>query len=461
MIRRLAALATLLAGLAAAPVARPAEATEPPPAATSAEAPARGAPLPPLRALPPPPAAASGASGAIDPVAATRAYLDELSPGAKARSDAYFEGGYWLLLWDFLVGAAFSLLLLGTGLSARMRDLAERRIRWRALQPAGYWAQFAVLGALATLPYTIYRDHLREHRYGLSNLTLGGFLGEQAKGLLVEVLLGGVAAVILYAVVRRVGRAWWAWGTAATIGIALVVELIAPVLIVPLFNAPRRLADARVTAPILSLARANGIAANEVWEIDASRQSTRVSANVSGLLGTERITLNDNLLRRCSLEEIEAVMGHELGHAVLQHVEVELLELGLVILLGFRLVAALFERLRARREATWGVRGIADPAGLPLVTLLFSAYMLLMTPVVNGISRVAEAQADVFGLNAARQPDGFARATLLLSEYRKLEPGPLEEAIFYDHPSGRTRILAAMRWKAEHPETWSRAAPPR
>ena len=408
----------------------------------------------PLVAAPAVPAAASGASGAIDVEAATRAYLDELTPAQKARSDAYFEGGYWLQLWGFLYGAGLALLLLQTGLSARLRDVAER-LRWRWLQPAAYWALYLLAITLLGAPFAVYQDWWRERQYGLSNLTLGGWLGEQAKGLLIGLLLGGLGVAILYAVVRRVGRTWWLWGAAVAMALQVVGAVIAPVAIAPIFNDPRRLADQRVTGPVLALARANGITSGEVWEIDASRQTNRISANVSGLLGTERITLNDNLLRRAALPEIEAVMAHEMGHYVLNHVYKGLLELGLVVLLGFWLVDRFFERLRRRHEARWGVRSVADPAGLPLVVLLFSAVLFLLTPVINSIVRVAEQEADLYGLNAAAQPDGFARAALDLAEYRKMEPGPLEELIFYDHPSGRTRIRAAMRWKAEHRERWS------
>ena len=414
---------------------------------------------PPALVEPPPvPVAASGASGAIDVEAATRAYLDELTPAQKARSDAYFEGGYWLQLWGFLYGAGLALLLLQTGLSARLRDVAER-LRWRWLQPAAYWALYLLVTSLLGAPFAIYQDWWRERQYGLSNLTLGGWLGEQLKGLLVGLLLGGLGVAILYAVVRRVGRSWWLWGTAVAMALQVVGAVIAPVAIAPIFNDPRRLADQRVTGPILAMARANGIGTGVVWEIDASRQTNRISANVSGLLGTERITLNDNLLRRAALPEIEAVMAHEMGHYVLNHVYTLLLELGLVVLLGLWLVDRFFERLRRRHEARWDVRSVADPAGLPLVVLLFSAVMFLLTPVTNSIVRVAEQEADLFGLNAAAQPDGFARAALDLSEYRKMEPGPLEELIFYDHPSGRTRIRGAMRWKAEHRERWGGPGP--
>jgi Zn-dependent protease with chaperone function len=419
---------------------------------------------PKLVQLAPPPAAASGASGSIDPEAATRAYLARQTPAEKARSDSYFEGGYWLDLWGFLWAAAAYLVLLHTGVSARMRDFAERLTRFRALQVGAYWVQFLVAVAVMTLPLTVYRDYVREHAYGLSNLTLGAWFGELGKGVAISIVLGGVAMMILYAVVRRLPRTWWVWGAVATVVFQAFVTLIVPVAIVPIFNNPKKLTDQRVVAPILSLARANGIGAHDVWEVDASKQTKRIGANVSGLFGTERITLNDNLLARASLPEIQAVMGHEMGHYVLNHIHKSLLELGVVIVVGFALLKTLFERLHAR-VPRWKVRGIDDVAGLPLAALLITSYLTLLTPVLNSIVRVQEYEADMYGLNASAQPDGFAQVALKLGEYRKLAPGPIEEWVFYDHPSGRTRIFTAMRWKAEHPETWSAPAeartPPR
>jgi len=435
MNRRAAALAIALS--AAAPLA-----------ARAQSAPAK------LVQLAPPPAAASGASGSIDPGAATRAYLARQSSAEKARSDAYFEGGYWLDLWSFLWAAAVYVVLLHTGVSAKMRDLSERLTHIRPLQIGAYWVQFVVALAVMSLPLTVYRDYVREHRYGLSNLTFSAWLGELGKGLALTAVLGGLAMMILYAVVRRLPRTWWLWGSVATVAFSALFALIVPIFIVPVFNNPQRLTDQRVVAPILSLARASGIQAHDVWEVDASKQSKRISANVSGLFGTERITLNDNLLNRASLPEIEAVMGHEMGHYVLNHIHKALLQFGIVIVAGFALLKTLFEKLRAR-VPRWQVRGIDDTAGLPLAALLFGAYLFLLTPVLNSLVRVQEYEADLYGLNASAQPDGFAQVALKLGEYRKLDPGPIEELLFFDHPSGRTRIYAAMQWKAEHPETWS------
>jgi STE24 endopeptidase len=391
----------------------------------------------------------------LDPVAATEAYVARLTPEQIARSDSYFEGGYWLILWNFLLSAALSLILLTTGLSARMRDFAERLVRLplgRApAQTLVYGAQYFLFTLILSFPLTVYDGFFREHKYGLSNQTFGAWLGEQGIGIAVGAVLGGVAIMILYAILRRVRQAWWIWASVASVALLFVVSALAPVFIAPLFNTYHTLDDAKVRDPILSLARANEIPAQQVYVFDASKQSKRVSANVSGALGTMRISLNDNLLNRCSLASVRAVMAHEMGHYVMNHVYKGLIEMGLVLTVGFAFCAWAFDRIVARRGAAWGVRSIADPAGLPLIVLLLSTYMFVMTPVTNTITRTEEIEADAFGLNAAGEPDGFADASLMLSEYRKMHPGKWEEIVFYDHPSGYNRILMAMTWKAEHP----------
>lgn len=393
--------------------------------------------------------AAAQASPSFDAMRATDAYLNTVPPDKKARSDAYFEGGYWLQLWGFLYAVILLWLMLKTGLSSWMRDRAERLTRRKPLQTAIYWVEFLVVFWLVSFPFSVYSDFYREHEYGLATQTFGPWLGDQLKGAGLGLVLGAVAMMVLYGVLRRVGRSWWLWATGVVLAFNIGVATIAPVYIAPLFNTYTRLSDPKVRDPILSLARANGIPAHDVFVVDQSRQTTRVSANVSGMFGTTRVSLNDNLLRRCSLEEIESVLGHEMGHYVLNHVVKMLLEIGLVIAVGFGLVAYGFERMRAR-NTHWKIASVGDVAGLPLIALLFTVYQFVATPITNTIVRTQEYEADIFGLNASGQPDGFANATLKLGEYRKLDPGPIEEFIFYDHPGGRTRIFSAMRWKAEH-----------
>jgi STE24 endopeptidase len=257
-------------------------------------------------------------------------------------------------------------------------------------------------------------------------------------------------AVLLFGIVRRLQRTWWIWASAVTLSFLIVVIFIVPVFIVPIFNKVTILNDPQVTEPILSLARGNGIPAQDVYEVDASRQSTRMSANVSGFGKTIRITLNDNLLRRGSPAEIEAVMGHEMGHYVLHHIYKDTLFFGVVIVIAFSLLQWSLNRSIARWGEKWQIRGTGDTAVLPLVVLLVSILGFVATPILNTHTRTTEGEADMYGLNASRQPDGFAQAAIHLGEYRKMNPGPVEEWIFFDHPSGRNRIYAAMRWKAEN-----------
>ncbi len=386
----------------------------------------------------------------FEPEAATRAYLDSVPADKRARSDAYFEGGYWLQLWDFLLVVGVNLGLLATGASRRMRDLAERWVRFRPLQTLVYFVQYVIVTTLVVLPMTVYAGFFREHQYGLSNQSFGAWLGDHAKALGVGLLLGGVAVTALYGVVRRLPRTWALWGACVAMGFLIFGALISPVYIDPLFNEYTRLEDSVVSASIQSLARAQGVPADDVWVFDASRQTKRVSANVSGLAGTMRISLNDNLLNRTSMAEIETVMGHEIGHYVLNHVYELMLFFGVVIAIGFALVKWGFERVANLKGAAWGIRGPDDVAGLPLALVIISSYFFVMTPVLSSYSRVQEAEADLFGINASGQPDGKALVALKLGEYRKLDPGPLEEMLFFDHPSGRSRIRMAMRWKAEH-----------
>ena len=399
---------------------------------------------------PAPASSASPAGPAFDVKAAVDAYLATVPPDKKASSDAYFEGGYWLQLWDFLLGSVVAIFLLQSRLSARIRDWAGRISSWPSVRDLIYFILFLAITTVLQFPLAVYEGFIREHKYGLATQTLGPWMRDQLVGLGVGAIIGGIAVVGLYRIVRRLGETWWVWGAVVSVAFMAVILLIAPVYIAPLFNTFHKLQDPRIKDPILSLARANGIPVTEVYEVDASKQSTRISAYVSGFLGSERIVLNDNLLNRCSPEEILSVMGHEMGHYVLNHVYKSLLFFGVLFVAGFAFLHYGMRWCMARCGDRWGARDVTDIAALPLAVLLLSIFFFVLTPVTNSWTRMEEYEADIFGLNAARQPDGEALVDLKLGDYRKLDPSPLEEAIFFDHPSGRTRITAAMRWKAEN-----------
>jgi len=386
----------------------------------------------------------------FDPEAATNAYLAQIPAAARARSDAYFEGGYWLILWDFLMSVVVFWALLHFGWSANMRDFAARLTRFAFLQDLIYWVQFMILTTLLGAPLAIYEGYIREHKYGLATQTFGPWLGDQGKELLVNIILGGVLIAVLFWIVRKLPRTWHIWGAVVTTLFMIFAVMIAPVFIFPLFNKITRLDDPKITKPILSMARANDIPAHDVFKIDASRQSTRMSANVSGFSKTMRITLNDNLLRRGSPEEIQSVMGHEMGHYVLNHIYKDALFNLVVIVTFFPLLRWGLGWSLARWGEAWRIHGIGDVAVLPLVLFIATLFGFLFTPIQNTQTRTAEHEADMYGLNASRQPDGFAQAAIHLGEYRKMSPGRVEEWIFFDHPSGRRRIYDAMQWKAEN-----------
>ncbi|MGZ5022221.1 MAG: M48 family metallopeptidase [Chthoniobacterales bacterium] len=385
-----------------------------------------------------------------DPATATRAWLDTVPADKRAKSDAYFEGGYWLFLWNFLLAAAISILLLQSRFSARIRDFAERTTRFRSLQVAIYAIVYLLITSALTFPLDYYQHFVREHTYDLSTQTFGAWFGEQLKMLIIGLIGFTIFLIALYAIFRRAPRTWWMWGTVIVIGFSIFVAFIQPVFLEPLFNKYTPLSDPTITEPILAMARANQIPVTQVFEVDASRQTNRVSANVAGFLGTTRIALNDNLLQQCTLPEIRYVMAHEMGHYVLNHITKHLVTSTLLVLLGFSLTKAFFEAAVRRRGDRWQVRGIADPAGLPLLALIAATFSFLTTPISNTIIRVAEVEADAFGINTSREADGMAAVALKLGKYRKLDPAPLEEFVFFDHPSGRARIRMAMDWKAAH-----------
>ncbi len=393
---------------------------------------------------------AAKASDHFDADAATNAYLAEIPGSARARSDAYFEGGYWLILWDFLLSVVIYWFLLRFGWSARMRNFAQRITRFRPLQTFVYWAQFMIITGLLQFPMAVYEGYFREWKYGLATQTFGPWLWDQTKGLLIGIIFGGLVFMALVGIVRKLPRTWHVWGAVTAIIFMILGVMIVPVVIMPIFNTPKVLENPKITQPILSLARANGINAQKVYEIDASKQTTRMSANVSGFGKTMRITLNDNLIRRGSPEEIQSVMGHEMGHYVLNHIYKTIIFLFVIIVTFFSILRWGLEWSLARWGERWQVREISDVAVIPAVFLIAGIFFFVLTPVTNSQTRMEEHEADMYGLNASRQPDGFAQAAIHLGEYRKMSPGPVEEWVFFDHPSGRNRIHDAMQWKAEN-----------
>ena len=398
----------------------------------------------------PAPTISTDTAKSFDPAEATRMWLNTVPADKRAKSDAYFEGGYWLVLWNFLLIAAISIFLLASRISARLRDFAERAIRFKAMQVVFYTVPYFIFAWVLSFPLNVYEHFFREHQYGMATQNFAQWFGEELIGLGVMLVASAIVMIVLYAVFRRAPRTWWIWGAIVAILFASIGVFISPLYVEPLFNTYKPLEDPQIKEPILAMARANEIPVTQVFEVDASRQTTRISANVAGFLSTTRIALNDNLLKQCTLPEIREVMAHEMGHYVLNHGAKLLTYSGIFILIGLAFTRVMFEGAVRRWGERWGVHRIADPAGLPLLALILSTFFFVLTPFINTVTRVTEREADAFGINTCREPDGMAKVALKLAAYRKLDPGPIEEFIFFDHPSGRARIRMAMDWKAAH-----------
>jgi STE24 endopeptidase len=320
------------------------------------------------------------------------------------------------------------------------------------LQTVLYWVQYAIAITVLGFPLEFYENYVREHKYGLATQTFGPWMGDELKSFLVMLIAGAIFVPLLLGVAKRSPRTWWIRGSLVASVLFVIFVALGPVFLQPLFNNPKKLDDPKITTPILKLAHANGIPTNDVWEIDASKQTTRMSANVSGFGKTMRITLNDNLLKRGSPEEIQAVMGHEMGHYVMNHIPKLLFFFAVIIVCSFAYLYWGLNWALKRWGERWKIDSVSDPAVLPLVSLMLGILFFFLTPVMNTETRTQEKEADMFGLNASREPDGFAQAAIHLGEYRKMHPGPMEEFLFFDHPSGYNRIHSAMVWKGQNLE---------
>jgi STE24 endopeptidase len=390
-------------------------------------------------------------AAAFDPAAATAAYLATLTAAQHARAQAYTQGGHWLLLWGALVDVAVFLIILRSGLLVRARTATgwKRPRPWLAV--AAVIAAASVLGFGLSLPWNIYAHWWRETQYGLSSQPFVGWLGEQLLSLPIGILGLLILLEPMYLLMRRAPRTWWIWSGGIVAAFIMFALVVSPVLVEPLFNTYRPAPPGPVREAIVQMAQANGVPSDKIYVYDGSRQSNRYTANVSGLFGTARIAMSDVMFKQgADLAEVKAVVGHEMGHYVEGHAVRYALLFGAIAILALFLIDRL-QPVVLRLAGGKGVGGIEDPAGYPVIGLLFTVLAVLGAPVVNSITRVGEAQADTFSLQHVREPDGLARALVKTIEYRAATPSPLEEILFYDHPAVGSRVRKAMEWKAAHP----------
>ena len=388
----------------------------------------------------------------FDPAAATAAYMATLSPAAHAKATAYTQGGHWLLLWGWLVTIATCWLILRSGVLPRLIGAIERRRPHRNLAALAAAVAFMLLSWIIGLPWSAYADWWREKSYGLTSRSFDGWLGENAISAVMSAVFGGLFLMVLYILIRRTGRAWWAWAGGLAAAFVVFGLVIGPVVIEPIFNRYTPAPASPTRDAVVALAKITGTPSDKIFVYDGSKQSNRYTANVSGLGSSARVAMSDVMFAKgADIAEVRGVVGHEMGHYKRLHVLWFTIFMSLFAVVAFFLVDRLF-RPAARMLGAFDVAGVGDPAGLPVLIAVMATLGLLATPLTQTATRLQEADADRFSLEHAHEPDGLSKALVKTIEYRASSPSDLEEFLFYDHPSVEHRVRAAMEWKAKHPE---------
>ena len=388
----------------------------------------------------------------FDPAAATAAYLAQLPPEAHAKATAYTQGGHWLLLWGFLVSVLISFLIVRSGVLVGLRRKLERRKSRPVLVSLLVGVAYLLIDSVLSLPWSVYAGWWRQKQYGLTSQAFAGWLGETAISTVISAVLFGLFLVALYALIRKTPRIWWLWSGGLTAGFITVLMVLGPIYIEPIFNKYTPAPNGPVRDQVVAMAKANGIPADKIFVYNGSKQSNAYTANVSGLFGSARVAMSDTMFKQgADLAEVRGVVGHEMGHYAHYHALWIAGVMSLLAMLAFFLVARLFNPVAALLGADT-VKGVADPAGLPVLSVIFAVLGLLGAPLTNSLIRIAESDADHYSLVHFNEPDGLSKALVKTIEYRAATPGRLEEVLFYDHPAVGRRIRSAMDWKAAHPK---------
>jgi len=378
--------------------------------------------------------------------AATARYIDSLGPAALQKAHDYTVGREWMLLWGLLVAAVVTWLIVRSGVLDRVEGKLRRRAF--ALRALAVGAVYLVVSAILTLPWTLYEDWWREKSYGRTAQPIGDYLLQGGISIVITAIFGGIFLMLLYLLIRRAGRTWWLWSGALTAVVLACVMLIAPILIEPLFNKYEPVPPGKVRDAVVEMAGRAGIPPQKIYMYNGSRQSNNFTANAGGVGSTARVAISDVAFKNASLEEVRAVTGHEIGHYVLKHSWWGILFFSVLAIVLFWLADRLYPRF-ARAFGTDAA--IGDPRGVPVVIFVASLFGLLAMPLTNTFSRTLETQADIYSLRTENLPDALSTALVKTAEYRYPRPNPVEEVIFYDHPSVEARVHRAMEWKAAHP----------
>ena len=388
-----------------------------------------------------------------------------LSPERRAQAIAYSHTLYVLYFVGTLISIGIYLLLWRARVSVLFRDWATKSSRHLFVQCLIVVPLFVMATAVLKLPIHYYASFVLEHRFGLATQGFASWVADWGKGLAIEALVGSIVLWVFYFVVRRSPRRWWFLFWLASIPLVLGFILIEPYAIDPLFYkfTPLEKSQPVLTSRIEAMLDHAGLAIppSRIFEMDASSRTKAVDAYVTGLGSSKRVVVWDTTLKTMGSDELLLVLGHEIGHYVLYHIPKEFVLDEAVAMLFFFLGFFAVNRLVERAGPLVGIEGVGDLASLPLVLVVLVGLVFLSAPIVNGISRHYEHQADQFGLEVAYGvvPDPNAaevHALQILGDQDLADPDPSPFIKFwlYTHPPLDDRIRFAARYKP-----WSEGKP--
>ncbi|MDL2356044.1 MAG: M48 family metallopeptidase [Pseudomonadota bacterium] len=300
---------------------------------------------------------------------------------------------------------------------------------------------FGAISGLLDLPFDYYRQFVLEERFGFNKMTLALWLGDMAKGVAIGAVIGLPLLWVVLTLMQKTGAYWWLYAWLVWSAFQLLMMVLFPTVIAPLFNKFTPLADASLQARIEALMQRVGFASKGLFVMDGSKRSAHGNAYFSGFGANKRIVFFDTLLARLAPQEIEAVLAHELGHFKLKHI-VKRIAMMFAVSLGF---LALLGYLKTR---TWFYQGLgvdpvfaSDAMALILFMLVLPVFTFVLSPLTSISSRKHEFEADAF---AATHTDARDLVSALVKMYEDnastLTPDPLHSAFYDSHPPATVRI---------------------
>jgi STE24 endopeptidase len=359
-------------------------------------------------------------------------------------------------LLSIVAAAGLLLSLVLTGASLYLREIGSivGALIGRGFEEPGTVVGFAlalsILLHIIELPFAFYQGYLLEHRYGLSNQSLKQWAGDHTKGFVISTALAVLGASLVYATMRWNADWWWA-ASAALLAIAMIgIVQLAPVLLLPLFYRFKPLDRPALVDRLLALAARAETRVVGVYEWVLSAHTKKANAALAGMGRTRRILLADTLLADYSDDEIAVILAHELSHHVHHDLWRGMAMQAVLLFVGFLAAHVTLVHL----AGPLALRGMDDPAGMPLLLLVGGVCSFAFMPVANALSRTHERRADRFALEMTHDASAFISAMKRLSQQNLAEerPSRLVQWLFYSHPPIRARVEAARTWATQHPE---------